>query len=130
MSTHHIDPRVDDYINSLPDWQQEICRKVREIVHRADPEVREEIKRRVQPYFTNDGKNIVALLGTKDHVTVFLYDPGVSNPEGVINLGEGNATDRGIKIYQNEKVNEKAMLAIFKEIAQRNRAGGWRKLGK
>ena len=25
------DPRVDDYIDALPEWQQAICRRVREI---------------------------------------------------------------------------------------------------
>jgi hypothetical protein len=127
MSQHHTDARVDEYINSLPDWQQTVCQKVRELVHQADPEVHEEIKRRVQPYFTNNGKNIIALLGTKDHVTVFLYGPGVSDPEGLINLPKGS-TGSGVKIYQNEKINVSAMLDIFKQIAKRNRAGGWRKI--
>lgn len=127
MNTHHTDPRVDEYISSLPDWQQDICQKVRELVHKADPEVKEEIKRSVQPYFTLQG-NIIALLGTKDHVTVFTYDPTVSDPEGIINLGHGNATGRGIQIYQGDPINEKAMLNLFKEIIKNNRAGGWRKL--
>jgi hypothetical protein len=128
MSTHHTDPRVDDYINALPDWQQDICQKVRQLVHRADPEVREEIKRSVQPYFTIEGRNIIALLSAKDHVTVFTYDPTVADPEKIINLGHNNATGRGIKIYENDPLNEKAMLAVFKAIAANNRAGGWRKL--
>jgi hypothetical protein len=33
-----VDPRVEAYINSLPDWQQAICRKVRNLVHAADAE--------------------------------------------------------------------------------------------
>ena len=28
------DPRVDDYIGKLPEWQQAICREVRELVLR------------------------------------------------------------------------------------------------
>ena len=55
------DPRVDAYIDALPDWQQAICREVRELVHAADPEVAETIKRRVQPYFVLEG-NVCALL--------------------------------------------------------------------
>ena len=54
------DPRVDAYIDALPDWQQEICQQVRDIVHAADPEVAETIKRTVQPYFVLDG-NVCAL---------------------------------------------------------------------
>jgi hypothetical protein len=29
------DPRVDAYIRALPDWQQAICREVRDLVHRV-----------------------------------------------------------------------------------------------
>jgi hypothetical protein len=50
MSTYATDPRVDDYINGLPDWQQDICRRVRDLVHAADPEVAETIKRTDRPY--------------------------------------------------------------------------------
>lgn len=35
--TPHRDPRVDDYIRALPEWQQAICRTVRDLVHAADP---------------------------------------------------------------------------------------------
>ncbi len=41
--TYAADPRVDAYIASLPEWQQAICREVRELVHAADPEVAETI---------------------------------------------------------------------------------------
>jgi len=39
------DPRVDAYIDGLPGWQQAICCHVRDLVHAADPEVIETIKR-------------------------------------------------------------------------------------
>ena len=37
------DPRVDAYIDALPEWQQDICRQVRDLVHAADDEVTETI---------------------------------------------------------------------------------------
>ena len=125
--SYETDPRVDDYINALPDWQQEICRQVRDLVHEADPEVVETIKRTVQPYFVLDG-NIAALLAAKDHVNVFLYDPLVSDPEGIVTHGHGNETGRQISIRQGEPINRPALLAMFREIIGHNRAGGWRKL--
>jgi hypothetical protein len=45
------DPRVDVHIDSLSDWQQTICREVRDLVHAADPKVTETIKRTNRPYF-------------------------------------------------------------------------------
>ena len=124
---YEVDPRVDAYIDPLPEWQRAICSEVREIVHEADPEVVETIKRGVQPYFVLQG-NVAALLAAKDHVNVFLYDPLVSDPEGIITHGHGNSTGRQISIYQGEPINRPALVALFREIIAHNRAGGWRKL--
>jgi hypothetical protein len=121
------DPRVDDYIGALPAWQQDVCRAVRETAHGADPEMVETIKRRVQPYFVLDG-NVAALLATKDHVNVFIYDPLVTDPDRIITHGHANATGRQISIFEGESINRPALLAMFREIVARNRAGGWRKL--
>ena len=49
--TYTPHPGVDAYIDGLPEWQRRICQEVRELVHEADPEVEETIKRTVQPYF-------------------------------------------------------------------------------
>ncbi len=121
------DPRVDDYIDALPEWQQRICRRVREIVLGTDPEVEETIKRSVQPYFVMKG-NIAALLATKDHVNVFLYDPTVPDPAGIITGGHDNKTGRTVAIYEGEEPNEPALRAMFEHIVANNRKGGWRKL--
>jgi len=122
------DPGVDAYIDALPTWQQAICRRVREIAHEADPEVVETIKRTVQPYFVLQG-NIAALLATKDHVNVFLYDGGLApDPDGIITAGHGNLTGRQIAIYDGEPINEPALLALFRAIIAMNRGGGWRKV--
>lgn len=126
--TYIKDPRVDSYIGALPDWQQAICREVRDLVHAADPEVAETIKRTVQPYFVLQG-NICALLAAKDHVNVFLYDGGiVPDPEGIITAGHGNKTARTVAAGQGETINAPALTAMFRQIIANNRAGGWRKL--
>jgi hypothetical protein len=121
------DPRVDDYIDRLPDWQQAICTQIRELAHAADPAVEETIKRSVRPYFVLDG-NMCALLGTKDHVNVFVYDPAVADPEGIINQGHGNATARAIQLYRDDPVKSAAVLTLFRGIIANNRTGGWRRL--
>ena len=126
--TYQTDPRVDAYIGALPGWQQAICQQVRDLVHAADPEVTETIKRRVQPYFVLAG-NICALLAAKDHVNVFLYDGAiVPDPEGIITAGHGNSTARTVAVSQGETINAPALAAMFRQIIANNRAGGWRKL--
>jgi hypothetical protein len=126
--TYAAEPRVDAYIDALPEWQRAICREVRELVHAADPGVTETIKRTRQPYFVLDG-NICALLAAKDHVNVFVYDGGiVPDPDGIITAGHGNKTARTVAFRQGEPINAPALTAMFRQIIANNRAGGWRKL--
>jgi hypothetical protein len=124
------DPRVDAYIDALPEWQQAICREVRDLVHAADPEVVETIKRRVQPYFVLEG-NVCALLAAKKHVNVFLYDGAiVPDPDGIITGGHDNQTARPVAVREGESVPAEPLRRMFEQIIANNRAGGWRKLKK
>jgi len=126
--TYAADPRVDAYIDALPAWQQAICRQVRDLVHGADPEVTETIKRTVQPYFVLQG-NICALLAARDHVNVFLYDGAiVPDPEGIITGGHDNQTARMIAYHRGEAIKVRPLTAMLEQIVANNRAGGWRKL--
>jgi hypothetical protein len=126
--TYTADPRVDNYIDALPGWQQAVCREVRDLVHAADAEIAETIKRTNQPYFVLHG-NVCALLAARDHVNVFLYDGAiVPDPDGIITAGHGNKTARTVAIGQGEAVNAAALTAMFRHIIANNRAGGWRKL--
>ena len=127
MTTFTADPRVDAYIDALPEWQQAICRRVRALVHAADPEVVETIKRNRNPYFLLDG-NICALLAAKDHVNVFIYDPIVPDPEGIITSGHENKAARAVAIGRDKSVNARALTRMVKAVIANNRAGGWRKL--
>lgn len=128
MSAYERDPRVDVYLDALPDWQRDVGQRLRDLVHAADPEIAETIKRTVQPYFVLQG-NVCALLAAKDHVNLFLYDGAiVPDPEGIITSGHGNATARMIAFHQGDPINERALTAMLRQIAANNRAGGWRKL--
>src|SRR6476660_5357432 len=103
MTARH-DPRVDAYLDPLPPWQRELCTELRRLIHAADPDIEETIKRSLQPYFVLRG-NVCALLATKDHINLFLYDPTVPDPDDIINQGQGNKTARAIQIYADDKIN-------------------------
>jgi hypothetical protein len=121
------DARVDAYLKSLPAWQQGVCARVRDTVHDADPAVQETIKRTTLPYFVLDG-NICALVGTKDHVNILIYDPIAPDPHGIINQGHGNATARAIQVYEDDDLDGAALLQLFRAVIANNRAGGWRRI--
>jgi hypothetical protein len=126
--TDRTDPRVDAYLAGLPEWQRTTFSRVRDLVHAADPDVEETIKRTVQPYFVLDG-NVCAFLAAKDHVNIFLYDGAlVPDPEGIITAGHDNKTARTVSFRRDEEINEPALLAMVRQIIANNRAGGWRKL--
>jgi hypothetical protein len=126
--THPAEPRVDAYIDALPEWQQAICQKIRALAHAADSELVETIKRTRQPYFVLEG-NICALLAAKDHVNVFVYDGGiVPDPEGIITAGHDNKTARTVAFRRGEVINAPALTEMFRRIIANNRAGGWRKI--
>lgn len=72
--------------------------------------------------------NVCALLATKDHVNLFLYDPTVPDPDGIINQGHGNATARAIQIYRGDSLSKSALIQLLRAIVANNRAGGWRRL--
>src|SRR6202166_709203 len=116
------DPRVDAYIDALPKWQRKICKEVRDLVHAADAEVAETIKRTNRPYFVLQG-NICALLAAKDHVNIFLYDGAiVPDPDGIITAGHDNKTARTVAVRDGERINSRALLAMFRHIIANNRA--------
>jgi hypothetical protein len=122
------DPRVDAYIGALPGWQQQICRELRDLIHAADPEIAETIKRTRLPYFVLDG-NVCALLAARDHVNLFLYDGAiVPDPDGIITAGHENKTARTMAVRQDEKINARALTVMLRQIIANNRAGGWRRI--
>jgi hypothetical protein len=126
--TYDVDPRVDAYIDALPDWQQAVCREVRDLVHAADEEVVETIKFTKRPYFVLQG-NVCALLAAKDHVNVFLYDGAiVPDPDKIITGGHDNRTAGTVAIRRGEEINAPALTELFRQIIANNRAGGWRRL--
>ena len=127
-SMRSTDLRIDSYIDALPEWQRRICGEIRDLIHDADAEVTETIKRTTQPYFVLQG-NICALLAAKDHVNIFLYDGAiVPDPARIITAGHNNQTARTVAVREGEAINATALTVMFKQIIANNRAGGWRKL--
>lgn len=122
-----LNPKVDDYIVRLPEWQRMVCDVVRQWIHDAEPRIEEQIKFTNRPYFVYKG-NVAALLAAKDHVNIFIYDPIVPDPQHLINQGENNATARSIQIYKDQTLDKAAFIRLIRAVVANNKAGGWRKL--
>ena len=124
-----IDNRIDDYIKTLPLWQQTLCRALRAVIHSVDPDIDETIKRTNRPYFVLNG-NVCAFLGAKDHLNLFIYDPTVTDAYHLINQGDNNKTAKAIQFFENDSINETALRDLLREVVAHNRAGGWRQVSK
>lgn len=86
------DPRVDAYIDALPDWQQAICQRLRDLIHEADPEIEETIKRTVQPYFMDHGTGRASGRGSAPRNAV---ETSVENAAPFGGQWLGRVSDRG-----------------------------------
>lgn len=45
------DPRIDEFIQHQVGWQKQIFIRVRQLIHEAEPEIQETIKRTYWPFF-------------------------------------------------------------------------------
>ena len=87
------DPRVDAYIDPLPAWQQSAAAS--SSVTSCTRPIRTCRRRSSAPCSPTScwTGNVCALLATKDHVNLFVYDGAiVPDPHGLVKAGHGNAT--------------------------------------
>src|ERR1700743_3992961 len=99
---------IDAKINELGDWRGKPLAKVREIIHKADPEIVEEVKWRGVPVFSHGG--IVCTGETYKSAVKLTFAKGAAleDPAGLFNSSlEGNVR-RAIDIHEGEDVDEQA----------------------
>ena len=105
---------IDAKIASLDDWRGETLAKVREIIHKADPEILEEVKWRGVPVFSHNG--ILCTGETYKSVVKLTFAKGalLEDPKSLFNSSlEGNVR-RAIDIREGEKLNEAALKALIR----------------
>jgi len=105
---------IDAKINELGDWRGKALAKVRAIIHKADPEVVEEVKWMGTPVFSHGG--IICTGETYKSAVKLTFAKGASleDPLGLFNSSlEGNVR-RAIDIPEGEKVNEAALKDLIR----------------
>jgi hypothetical protein len=127
MSGYKKDPRIDEFINSLQEWQSGVLNIARDLIHEAGPDIEETIKRTTWPFFVLKG-NVCAFFAARDHINILIYDPDVPDPDKLINQGHGNSTAKAIQIYKGDELNSESFKRLISAVSERNKRGGWRKL--
>ena len=95
---------MDEYIDPLPEWQQQICRRVRELVHEADPESRR--RSSAGPALLRArGQHLRAARGQDARERLPVRRGHRPDPEGIITAGHGK--NRADDLHaRGEPINE------------------------
>jgi hypothetical protein len=114
VSTESASALIDAKINQLGDWRGAMLAKVREIIHKADPEIIEEWKWRGVPVWEHAG--IVCTGESYKSVVKLTFAKGASldDPSGLFNSSLDGNVRRAIDIHEGEKVNEAALKALIR----------------
>jgi hypothetical protein len=112
----------DARIKELDDWRGSTLNRLRTLVKDAVPGVVEEWKWRGVPVWYDEG--MICTGETYKSVVKLTFAKGAAlkDPSGLFNSSlEGNVR-RAIDFHEGEKINEKALKALFREAAALNRS--------
>ena len=114
---------IDAKINELGDWRGKALTKVRATIHKADPEIVEELKWMGTPVFSHGG--IVCTAETyKSHVKMtFAKGASLPDPAGLFNSSLDGNVRRAIDIHEGDKIDETALKNLIRAAVALNLAG-------
>ncbi len=111
---------IDEKIQALDDWRGPMLARLRAIVHRADPEVVEEMKWRGVPVWSHDGILCTGETYKKAVKMTFAKGAALDDPARLFNASlEGN-TRRAIDFHEGDQVDEKALKALIRAAVKLN----------
>ena len=106
--------QIDEMIAGLTDWRGPAFARIRKIILKADPVITEEVKWRGAPVWSHDG-NVCLAVAFKGKVKVtFPWGAMLPDPDKVFNNELEGKQWRAIDIFENDKINEKALKALVR----------------
>jgi hypothetical protein len=113
---------IDGRIKELGDWRGETLAHVRALMKQAVPDVVEEWKWRGVPVWYCDGMICTGETHKKVVKLTFANGAALEDPSKLFNSSlEGNVR-RAIDFFEGDKVNERALKALFREAVEFNQA--------
>jgi hypothetical protein len=114
---------IDAKINELGDWRGKMLAKVREIIHKADPEIVEEWKWMGTPVWSHDG--IVCTGETYKNIVKMTFAKGAAlkDPSGLFNSSLDGNVRRAIDIHEGDKIDETALKDLIRVAVALNLEG-------
>ncbi len=112
---------IDEYIEELPDFSKEICIRLRELIHTADPDIVEDWK--WGPNFNKHGM-VCGFTAFKEHVTfTFFEGASMKDTKKLFTEGQANAHNRGIKYRGVTEIDEKTLIKYIQDAVAINTQG-------
>jgi len=111
---------IDEMIAELTDWRGKTLASIRKNILEADREIVEEWKWMGSPVWSHDG--IIAVGNAhKDKVKLtFSHGANLADPDKLFNAGlEGNAW-RAIDLFEDDKINERALKNLVRAAVDYN----------
>jgi hypothetical protein len=123
MATHNPKAKklIDNYITKAPDFAKPICKKLRQIIFKAEPNIIEDWK--WGPNYLKNG--MVCNFGYSKHHVHFGFFRGASlkDPKNLLAEGKDNLNSRYMKLTSIDDIDEKVFIAYIKEAVRNNEKG-------
>jgi hypothetical protein len=107
---------TSEYLAALPDWQVQLLKNFRQLIHQASGDITEEIKWGV-PVFIYNSKVVFAMAAFKSHVkyNFILNGALLDDTKGLFNNGLQSAKSRGIDILEGQTVDSSDLSELIRQ---------------
>ncbi|MEX2030687.1 MAG: DUF1801 domain-containing protein [Anaerolineales bacterium] len=115
--------QITKRISELPAWQGKLMARMRNLVHKVDPDITEEWKWDT-PVFSHNG--LVCAIGSfSDHVGMNVFKgASLKDPRRIFNGGLEAKTSRSVNFKEGDSIDEAALLEVIRAAVALNAGGG------
>lgn len=107
--------KTDQYLESLPEWQQANLTLFRNLIHEVAPSATEDFKWNV-PVFLINGKTVFAMAAFKAHTKYNFMVNGalIDDSKKLFNNGFESKKSRNIDIHEGQTINKEDLKSLIK----------------
>ncbi len=113
---------IDRLIAQTTDWRGRTLVMIRRIMRAADPKVTEEWKWMGTPVWNCEGTIAIANPHKGKVKVTFAQGAQLEDPDRLFNAGLGGNAWRAIDIFENDQIDEKALLRLVRSAIELNRS--------
>jgi len=109
---------VTEYIDNIKvDWQADLCKQLRPLIHQSIPDVEERLQYG-KPHYLKSGKYAVVLGTAKGWVSLTIFNAqNLETPDGLFETSD-NGDRKTIKIREGQTVDYDLLAGLIQQAAQ------------